>query len=180
MHRIRALRADRERAPTKLRRRFYLTASHAFLNVRPQSKENMYACATYLYSSARLHQPNSKSRISQMKKAGNVEDPGIPLKDDPAWQKYFKMLSMGLPVGAVKNAMSRDGVDTAVLDLDPTKSLASQQAKASPKKTTMGVRKKKRVRRKKIYWNPIDPGQIKDGEYYIVFSCRKFSRTNMC
>ena len=72
MHRIRALRADRERAPTKLRRRFYLTASHAFLNVRPQSKENMYACATYLYSSARLHQPNSKSRISQMKKAGKM------------------------------------------------------------------------------------------------------------
>lgn len=42
---------------------------------------------------------------------GNAEevDTGPPLKDDPTYQKYYKMLKIGLPVGAVKNAMTRDG-----------------------------------------------------------------------
>ena len=29
----------------------------------------------------------------------------VPLKGDPKYAKYFKMLKMGLPMGAVKNAM---------------------------------------------------------------------------
>jgi hypothetical protein len=33
----------------------------------------------------------------------------------------------GLPLGAVKNALQRDGLDAAIMDLDPEKSLASQQ-----------------------------------------------------
>ena len=42
----------------------------------------------------------------------------IALKDDPKYSKYFKMLSIGLPLGAVKNAMERDGVDPSVMDGD--------------------------------------------------------------
>ena len=34
--------------------------------------------------------------------------------------KYFKMLKMGLPKGAVAQAMTKDGLDAAVLDMDPT------------------------------------------------------------
>jgi hypothetical protein len=33
----------------------------------------------------------------------------------------------GLPLGAVKNALQRDGLDPTIMDLDPDKSLASQQ-----------------------------------------------------
>src|SRR3569623_1203445 len=36
------------------------------------------------------------------------------------------MLEKGLPVGAVKNALQRDGLDPGILDLDPSKSLSSQ------------------------------------------------------
>ena len=36
------------------------------------------------------------------------------------------MLKMGLPVGAVKNALQRDGKDPSVIDLDPEKSLKAQ------------------------------------------------------
>lgn len=37
------------------------------------------------------------------------------------------MLKMGLPAGAVKNALQRDGKDPSVIDLDPEKSLKSQK-----------------------------------------------------
>merc|ERR1711997_1038564 len=53
-------------------------------------------------------------------------DEDVPLKEDPDYIKYFKMLKMGLPMGAVKNALVRDGKDPAVIDLDTAKSLKSQ------------------------------------------------------
>ena len=94
---------------------------------------------------------HDKSVASQLKK--EEEDDGPPLREDPKYQKYFKMLKMvspfvyilvylwnrlmlydsviikGLPVGAVKNAMQRDGLDPAIMDLNPEKSVASQQNK---------------------------------------------------
>jgi hypothetical protein len=36
------------------------------------------------------------------------------------------MLKMGLPMGAVKNAVQRDGKDPSMMDLDPNRSIASQ------------------------------------------------------
>lgn len=38
------------------------------------------------------------------------------LNDDPAFAKYARMLKVGLPLSAVKNAMERDGVDPHGLD----------------------------------------------------------------
>ena len=35
----------------------------------------------------------------------------------------------GLPIGAVKNAIQRDGLDPSIMDLDPEKSVASQLEK---------------------------------------------------
>lgn len=43
---------------------------------------------------------------------------GVPLKHDPTYARYFKMLNIGLPMGAVKNAMERDGLDASVMDRD--------------------------------------------------------------
>ena len=45
---------------------------------------------------------------------------------DDSYIKYFKMLKLGLPVGAVKNALQRDGLDPSIMDLDPNKSVGSQ------------------------------------------------------
>jgi len=108
----------------------------------------------------------SKSVQFQLGKNGQ-KDTGIPLKDDPEYTKYFKMLGMGLPLGAVKNALERDGKDPSVLDLDPEKSVAYQlkESAASKKSPT---KKKKRVRRKKIYWNPIDPGKLKENSMWHI------------
>ena len=63
------------------------------------------------------------------KENGGTAGSGPPLKDDPTYQKYFKMLKVGLPIGAVKNALVRDGLSPDVMDLDPDKSLAIQQKK---------------------------------------------------
>ena len=67
--------------------------------------------------------PN-KSLKSQQTQPEDSDGP--PLKDDPEYVKYFKMLKMGLPAGAVKNALVRDGKDPSIIDLDPEKSLKSQ------------------------------------------------------
>lgn len=70
-----------------------------------------------------------KSVASQLKQEEEEEedvDKSPPLKDDPKYTKYFKMLKMGLPKGAVQNAMTRDGEDPSIMDLDPEKSVASQ------------------------------------------------------
>ncbi|CAJ1948777.1 unnamed protein product [Cylindrotheca closterium] len=95
------------------------------------------------------------------------KDTAIPLKDDPEYAKYFKMIGMGLPIGAVKNALERDGKDPDVLDLDPEKSVAYQLKEASTSRKSP-TKKKKRVRRKKIYWNPIDPGKLKENSMWHI------------
>lgn len=43
------------------------------------------------------------------------------LKDDPTYARYFKMLSIGMPMDVVKHAMTRDGLDAAVMDGDHNK-----------------------------------------------------------
>mmetsp|Transcript_7630 Transcript_7630/g.18798 ORF Transcript_7630/g.18798 Transcript_7630/m.18798 type:complete len:1319 (+) Transcript_7630:555-4511(+) len=49
---------------------------------------------------------------------------GLPaLKDDPKFERYFRMLKMGLPLDVAKHAMVRDGLDPSVLDMDPNKSV---------------------------------------------------------
>jgi len=94
-----------------------------------------------------------------LKSQRNGKARGPALKDDPEYAKYFKMLMMGLPMGAVKNALERDGKDTAIMDLDPNKSVLSQLKLGRRRKLTK--KEKNAVRRKKIYWNPIDPVKVR-------------------
>lgn len=99
-----------------------------------------------------------KSQQSADVVASETEDSGPALKDDPEYTKYFKMLKMGLPIGAVKNALQRDGRDPLIMDLDPNKSLKSQLKKPCISETK---EKKIKVRRKKIYWNAIDKSKVR-------------------
>ena len=97
------------------------------------------------------------------------------------------MLKMGLPTEAVKHAMKRDDKDPTVslctvswtlpnyvvlkvvlpsffiqiMDLDPDKSVAFQLSQKSGR-LVHRKKEKKRVRRKKIYWTPIDPGKVNE------------------
>ena len=46
------------------------------------------------------------------------------------------MLTMGLPIEAVKNALVYDGKDPSIMDLDPNKSLKSQQGESNESEVT--------------------------------------------
>lgn len=60
--------------------------------------------------------PSGKAAISP---AGDEQFQLPARKDDPKYEKYYKMLKLGMPVEVVKHAMTRDGVDPSVLDGDP-------------------------------------------------------------
>ena len=54
--------------------------------------------------------------------AATENTPGVPaLKEDPTYKRYFKMLSVGMPMEVVKHAMERDGLDPSVMDGDHSK-----------------------------------------------------------
>jgi hypothetical protein len=57
-----------------------------------------------------LHQPSLSERP-------NDEPPA--LKDDPKFDRYFRVLKAGMLVEVVKHAMTRDGLDPTILDGDP-------------------------------------------------------------
>jgi hypothetical protein len=43
------------------------------------------------------------------------------LKDDPKFERYFRMLKVGMPIDVVKHAMKKDGADPTVMDGDHNK-----------------------------------------------------------
>ena len=104
---------------------------------------------------------HNKSLESQqnLKKREAEQESGIPLKDDPKFEKYFKMLKMHMPIGAVKQRMAMDGLDPNILDLDHNKSLESQQKPKTKTVTTKPLEKNKR-RHTRLHWTAIE--DVKD------------------
>ncbi|KAH8095805.1 hypothetical protein JL720_3136 [Aureococcus anophagefferens] len=69
-----------------------------------------------------------------------AEEPAVAaVKDDPTYAKFFKMLAMHMPRGAVEQKLAAEGLDPAVLDLDPSK----------PAPKTLPKSKKKPARRRR-------------------------------
>jgi len=85
-----------------------------------------------------------------------AEPTGPPLKDDPKYAKYFKMLKMHLPKQAVMNKMQAEGLDPGILDMDPNKPApGSGPAPATKKGFKLPPKKKSNL--KPLYWNKVDP-----------------------
>jgi len=111
-----------------------------------------------------LELDHEKSLASQRKTESNSSDEGPALKNDPEYSKYFKMLKMKLPLGAVMQAMVKDGKDATILELDPEKSLASQRKTKSDVKQLNGKTPKEKtanVSRKRLFWNSIDESNLR-------------------
>lgn len=68
--------------------------------------------------------------------------------------------------------MQRDGMDPSIMDLDPDKSVEYQKALATRKKSALKKKtkepKKPKVRRKKIYWSPIEESKIDDNSLWSM------------
>jgi hypothetical protein len=82
-------------------------------------------------------------------------------------------------MGAVKNALQRDGLDPSIMDLSPEKSVASQLKKdnesidngssdSQKKEQRKKQPQKPNVRRKKIYWSPIEESKIDDNSLWSM------------
>ena len=103
---------------------------------------------------------------------------GVKLADSKKYGKYFKMLKMGIPPGAVKNKMTQDGVDPAQLDrggdameLTPPgtqgRRLSLPFTKLTDSPASGGRKKKKKPKkptdglvRKKIHWRKIGTSRL--------------------
>ncbi|KAG6578254.1 formin-homology 2 domain-containing protein [Phytophthora cinnamomi] len=82
----------------------------------------------------------------------------VKLQDDPVYSKYFKMLKMGLPEGAVKQKMVTENADVRALELGPDATV-SQLSSTGDAKTRPAVAKPKRPR-KKLHWQPISEDRL--------------------
>ena len=84
--------------------------------------------------------------------------------------------------------MQRDSMDPTVMELDHDKSLEYQKALSSRKKSALKKKsakkepKKPKVRRKKIYWSPIEESKIDDNSLWsmikgsVEFNSLKFDQ----
>ena len=61
----------------------------------------------------------TRANLAKMLGGGGGGGGDGTLKDDPMFAKYFKMLKMHLPPPAVKQKMTAEGLDPAILDMDP-------------------------------------------------------------
>lgn len=90
---------------------------------------------------------------------------GVSLKNDPIYIKYFKMLKLGLPLGAVKNAMERDGLDATVMDGDhnaPVNSKGGSIANSAKK------REKDTHRRTRLHWDTLEDTEVNSNSVWAM------------
>jgi hypothetical protein len=90
----------------------------------------------------------------------------VALQDHPVYQKYLKMLKVGLPLPAAKQKMQDDGFDPSILDKKGSEMVAlnpSLQA-APPPKPNFKLPKKgspeSKVRKKKLHWKGLDSSKV--------------------
>ena len=85
----------------------------------------------------------------------------IALKDHPVYAKYFK-LAKTLLKDQVQHKMRMDGENPAILDRNPEE-LVRKNGKLSPppKQSSNQPAPRSTIRKKKFYWNEVDPSRIK-------------------
>ncbi|KAL3810986.1 hypothetical protein ACHAXA_006538, partial [Cyclostephanos tholiformis] len=91
---------------------------------------------------------------------------GVPLKDDPAYAKYFKMIKLGLPMGAVKNAMERDGVNSSVMDGDHNAPV--QIAGFSKSSSSIENKQKDTHRRTRLHWDALEDTEVNSDSVWAL------------
>lgn len=89
-----------------------------------------------------------------------------PSKIDPKYEKYFKMLKIGIPLEAVKHSVVRDGLDPSVLDGTQSKKPVTATnmigSAAAAVKAAFQIQKKTKdtVRRMRIHWETMNHASV--------------------
>jgi hypothetical protein len=76
------------------------------------------------------------------------QTPAVAVLDDPRYAKYFRMIKMGLPMGAVKNALKMDGHDPAIIDGGTADPAEKPRSSAIPTQKAAGDK----IRHFRIHW----------------------------
>ena len=76
------------------------------------------------------------------------------------------MLKLGIPIGAVQNALKKEGKDPNVISLDPDKSLSSQQQSKANAAPTPKQATGPKVVRKRLHWNKIDESKLSENSFW--------------
>ncbi|KAL3671183.1 hypothetical protein V7S43_004364 [Phytophthora oleae] len=84
----------------------------------------------------------------------------VKLQDDPVYSKYFKMLKMGLPEGAVKQKMATENVDVRALELGPDATVSQLSPGGDTKTAKKTAMSKPKRARKKLHWQPISEDRL--------------------
>lgn len=85
----------------------------------------------------------------------------VAIADHPIYSKYIKMLKVGLPLGAVKNKMTKEGHDASMLDRPPTDLVPLDPTSAAVAPAAIKAAKKSpRLRKKKLHWHALDKSKV--------------------
>ena len=73
---------------------------------------------------------------------------------------------MGIPMGAVQNALKKEGKDVNVINLDPDKPLSCQQSSKANETKKPTKPKGPNVARKRLHWNKIDESKLSENSFW--------------
>ena len=76
------------------------------------------------------------------------------------------MLKIGIPMGAVQNALKKEGKDENVINLDPDKPLSCQQSSKANETKKPTKPKGPNVARKRLHWNKIDESKLSENSFW--------------
>jgi hypothetical protein len=108
------------------------------------------------------------------------EVPMVPANEHPLYQKFFKMLKLGVPVEVIKAKMALEKANPDVLDKDPSELIpledgkagaaaADKSGKVNPLAGLMkgrGAAAQQKQRKKKLYWKAIDASQVNENSLW--------------
>lgn len=98
------------------------------------------------------------------------EGPMVAVGEHPLYNKFFKMLKVGLPLSAVKMKVTQEGLDPSMLDKDPAEMVPVNPKPAGSSKPAAasgiaGIKKAPagpKVTKKKLHWKALDRDKVKN------------------
>ena len=85
----------------------------------------------------------------------------VALYEHPVYSKYFKMLTVGIAKTVVKTKMTKEGLDSSIIDRDPTEVLSLHDGAADVLGDDVAGGADKR--KKKLHWKAIDYNKMAKG-----------------
>jgi len=97
------------------------------------------------------------------------ENQMVPACEHPQYNKFFKMLKVGLPLQIVKNKVIQEHLDPTIMDKDPNdliplndKNPANKENNTITEGDSSKSQSAKNMKKKKLHWKALDHSKVKD------------------